>query len=58
MTPLDTLHRMAMAQGIGIRRADPDRYDLVNSDDDSVIAHQLTIDEVTTFLRGDFFEPS
>ena len=56
MTPIDTLHRIASEQGIGIRRSADDRFDLVNSDDDAVIARQLTLDEVGAFLNGDFFE--
>jgi hypothetical protein len=58
MTPIDVLHRIASEQGIGIRSSEADRYDLVNRDDDAVIAHQLTLDEVRTFLDGDFFDPS
>jgi hypothetical protein len=58
MTPIDVLHRIASEQGIGIRRSEHDRYDLVNSDDDAVIARQLTLDAVGAFLLGDFLDPS
>jgi hypothetical protein len=56
MIDMQTLHLIALQQGIGIRRrghVGDDCYDLVNSDDGSLVARALTRDQVAAELQGD-----
>jgi hypothetical protein len=57
MNDLNTPHLIALRQGIGIRRrghVDDDCYDLVNTDDGSLVARALTRDQVAAELQGDY----
>jgi hypothetical protein len=56
MTDMKTLHLIALQQGVGVRRCGPvddDRYDRVNSDDESVVARGLSREQVAAELLGD-----
>jgi hypothetical protein len=56
MIDMQTLHLIALQQGIGIRRrghVGDDCYDLVNSDDGSLVTRALTRDQVAAELQGD-----